>query len=286
MIYGMGFFINSYIFGSSPYIVDVYSPIGAWATSKISSTATNCLRVRRSSDNAEQDIGFVGNDLDTASLTAFVGANDGYVTKFYNQGTGGATYDVLQTTTGSQPRLVSGGVIDTDPNTGAIATYSTSGTKHFATSSTLSIDDCSMISVARPITTSTCATICAGEGATGKRRSLAQFTSGTLQMFASGYSANLSLGSVSATNTYLSHGTFDNVNNVIYGSLNGSTTSGSITLNTPVAKKITLLSTSEDGDASGEYFEGHFTMAMIWNTQNESNMANVVADINNLYSIY
>jgi hypothetical protein len=32
----------------------------------------NAIKVRRSSDNLEQDIGFVGNDLDTASLLTFV----------------------------------------------------------------------------------------------------------------------------------------------------------------------------------------------------------------------
>ena len=35
----------------------------------------NAIRVRRSSDNAEQDIAFVGNDLDTTSMLDFVGYN-------------------------------------------------------------------------------------------------------------------------------------------------------------------------------------------------------------------
>lgn len=45
-----------------------------------------CIRVRRSSDNAEQDIGFDGNELDTSSLLSFCGVNSGYVTTWYNQG--------------------------------------------------------------------------------------------------------------------------------------------------------------------------------------------------------
>ena len=44
-----------------------------------------CIRVRRSSDNAEQDIGFDGNELDTSSLLSFCGVNSGYVTTWYNQ---------------------------------------------------------------------------------------------------------------------------------------------------------------------------------------------------------
>ena len=44
------------------------------------------IRVRRSSDDAEQDIGFDANgDLDTASLLAFVGSGDGFVVTIYDQ---------------------------------------------------------------------------------------------------------------------------------------------------------------------------------------------------------
>ena len=41
--------------------------------------AGNAIRVRRSNDNTEQDIGFSGNELDTTSLKSFVGSNDGAV---------------------------------------------------------------------------------------------------------------------------------------------------------------------------------------------------------------
>jgi len=95
------------------YIVDVYSAPVAYDLKKISSTATNCLRVRRSSDNAEQDIGFLGDDIDTVSLLSFVGANDGFVVKWYNQGTDGSAYDASQTSAGSQPLIVSSGTIKT-----------------------------------------------------------------------------------------------------------------------------------------------------------------------------
>lgn len=280
------FVINPYIF-SIPYLVDTYSPIGAWSTSKLSSVATNCLRVRRDLDNAELDIPFNGNELDTTTLLSFVGGGDGFVVKWYNQGTGGATYDVIQSITNNQPYIVLSGAVNYDPNTGATSLFSNVGDQRdLATSGTILIDNCSMVSVHRPINGDIMGAICAGEAATGKRRSLVQFTVGTLQMFASGYNANLSLGSVSSLSTYLSHATFDNVNNVVYGSLNGVATSGSITLSTPAAKKITLMSTSQDGDANFEPVNGNFTMAMIWNTNNESNMANVVADINSYYSIY
>ena len=111
------FLVNPVTFPvSTSYLVDTYSPIIAFSVRKLSSTATNCLRVRRDSDNAEQDIGFSGNDLDTASLSTFVGANSGFVVKMYNQGTGGATYDATQSTAATQPRIVNAGTIETTTN--------------------------------------------------------------------------------------------------------------------------------------------------------------------------
>jgi len=46
----------------------------AYSLRKMTSKATNAIKVRRSSDNTELDIGFSGNDLDTTSLLSFVGS--------------------------------------------------------------------------------------------------------------------------------------------------------------------------------------------------------------------
>jgi hypothetical protein len=77
----------------------------------------SCLRVRRSSDNTEQDIGFVSDELDTASMKIFVGANSAYVTKWYNQASATSGSDAVQTTSGQQPRIMNSGVIDRVQNT-------------------------------------------------------------------------------------------------------------------------------------------------------------------------
>ena len=78
---------------------------------KVSNTYTGaCIRVRRSSDNAEQDIGFVGVDLDTAALLSFVGAGDGLVTTWYSQS---GFFNLTQTSSASQPAIVLGGTLQT-----------------------------------------------------------------------------------------------------------------------------------------------------------------------------
>jgi hypothetical protein len=75
-----------------------------------SAYAGKAVRVRRSSDNTELDIGFVSNDLDTAALLTFAGAGSAFVKTWYDQS--GNARDFTQATTTAQPRIVNAGVLD------------------------------------------------------------------------------------------------------------------------------------------------------------------------------
>ncbi len=96
---------------SCSYLLDSYSGASAaYSLRKLSSTYSGyAIKVRRSSDNTEQDIGFTNCDLDTASLKTFVGANDGYISKWYDQT--GNTRDATQSTGANQPSIVLSGVV-------------------------------------------------------------------------------------------------------------------------------------------------------------------------------
>lgn len=111
----MGFIINPYQFGVSfTGLLDTYSgaAVAYSAARRLSSTYTGSLiRVRRSSDNTEQDIGYDSNNvLDESALTTFVGANDGFVTTWYDQ-SGNAT-NATQTTAANQPKIVASGTVE------------------------------------------------------------------------------------------------------------------------------------------------------------------------------
>ena len=67
------------------------------------------VRVRRDSDNATADIGFVGDDLDTAALLAFVGSGTGYLVTWYGQSAG--AQHATQLNPALQPVIVSAGVL-------------------------------------------------------------------------------------------------------------------------------------------------------------------------------
>lgn len=89
-------------------------PTGLWAALSyrklIDNYAGSCIRIRRSSDNTEQDIGFVGRLIDSAAITSFVGAGDGFVRTVYDQSGNGNHF--IQTTSANQPRVALAGVLD------------------------------------------------------------------------------------------------------------------------------------------------------------------------------
>lgn len=97
--------------GAPSLILDSLSAGAAYSTRKLRTAyAGAAIRVRRSSDNVEADIGFSGNALDTAALTAHVGANSGFVVTWYDQS--GNARHVTQATAARQPRIVNAGTID------------------------------------------------------------------------------------------------------------------------------------------------------------------------------
>jgi|GEM_PF-7101210 len=104
------------------YLLDAYpGAYAAYSLRRLSSTYSGpAIRVRRSSDNAEQEFGFGADDyLDTAGVVAFVGSGNGYVTTWYDQ-TGGEAMtnaDVLR-----QPYIVKDGIIEST-GTGLPAVY-------------------------------------------------------------------------------------------------------------------------------------------------------------------
>ena len=77
-----------------------------FSTAKLSSDDTISIRVRRSSDNAEKDIGFIGNNLDVQTLLDFVGSGNGYVSATYAQGQTSS----FQNNLSEQPLIVENGV--------------------------------------------------------------------------------------------------------------------------------------------------------------------------------
>jgi hypothetical protein len=92
-------------------LLDTYSgAAAAYSLRQLRAAYTgDAIRVRRASDNTEQDIGFVNNQLDTSALTTFCSGTNGFVKTWYDQSGNG--YDATQTTAVNQPQIVSSGSV-------------------------------------------------------------------------------------------------------------------------------------------------------------------------------
>jgi hypothetical protein len=103
------------------FLLDIQSAFVAYSTSrKLSSTYTgSAFRAKRNSDAAEQNIGFVDNLVDTASLATFLGASDGGITTWYDQSGNGVD---LGGTGGNFPQVKSGGTLITQAGYQAVTT--------------------------------------------------------------------------------------------------------------------------------------------------------------------
>ena len=100
---------------SFDYFLDSYpSASTAFSIRKLRSTYSgDCLVVKRSNDNATQSIGFVDNMIDTGSILSFVGSNNGYVTKWFDQSGNNRTLET-NNISGNETWIVNSGSIITE----------------------------------------------------------------------------------------------------------------------------------------------------------------------------
>lgn len=106
--------VRSFVAGGTSYvgILDTYTNAAAAYSVRLlrSAYTGSAIRVRRSSDNTEQDIGFTSlGNLDESALTTFVGAGNGFVTTWYDQS--GNAANATQSTAINQPQIVGSGTV-------------------------------------------------------------------------------------------------------------------------------------------------------------------------------
>jgi len=107
-------------------LADYPGASAAYSLRNLIDTTTNVVRVRRSSDNTEQD--FTSAEITDGTLTTFTGANDGFVTTWYDQS--GNVNNASQATASNQPKLVSNGVVILD-NGKPCLDYDSAGSDNF-----------------------------------------------------------------------------------------------------------------------------------------------------------
>lgn len=95
---------------AAPLLDDFPNAWAAYSLRKLrTGYAGSAVRIRRSSDNAEADIGFdINGDLDTAAAATHIGGGSGFIVAWYDQS--GNAFNITQAVAGSQPLYVASGI--------------------------------------------------------------------------------------------------------------------------------------------------------------------------------
>jgi len=107
---GIGVYWATNLAGGSGFtgLLDTYSgAAAAYSLRQLSSTYSGSAIQVTTNGTDSADIGFVNNELDTASLEAFAGSGDAFIKTWYDQSGNGN--DATQVVQGSRPKIVSVG---------------------------------------------------------------------------------------------------------------------------------------------------------------------------------
>ena len=231
----------------------------------------NAIRVRRSSDNAEQDFGFVSNDLDTASLLTFCGVGNGFVTTWYDQS--GNANDAAQTTATSQPQIVSSGSVILENGNASVKFDGANDFLDISTAITTSIY--SNFSVLKKQSTATI-------------------------VIPIGLNSGQSIGAWSDANLYENNGSSyvsvpftNNTNQNLFSVLkignnlaDFSAKQNGITLGSYTNTAFGSISLSVLGARTGTYSDGNLQEIIVYASDQSSNRTGIETNINTFYTIY
>lgn len=256
--------------GGCSMLLDTYTgSTAAFSMDKIRTAyAGSCIRVRESGGNTESDIGFVGTcgKLDSASLLSFVGANDGFIVKWYDQS--GNSNDAVQATAANQPRIVLSGTIDRN-STGKMSVYFT-GAHLF-----LTIPNIEGAAIMDAYTVQDYSDVqwlqFEGAGAGGNYSYVAVSGSGTTTLY-----SNFGTPSLYANGSLITPATWGDV----YTALNGYKISVYQAADVSSWTRFTI------GNYTSWELTGYVGELVIWTTNQSSNRAGILSNQNSRWVVY
>jgi hypothetical protein len=256
-------------------LLDAYSGAAiAYSLRKLRSAYSgSAIRVRRSSDNAEQDFGFVSDVLDTASLITFCGAGNGFVTTWYDQSTN--ANNATQATAANQAQIVSSGAIITDPITGKI-------------SATWTADNYTISNVA--VTQNMLMSAVVNRTATNNNLFIFGSTSSTPSLYAWGNTGNATTRISGETVTHESGNTTTGA--YIMSALRDSSNIAKAWRNTTALATglasggIGIVNFTRFGTTSATPMTARCVEAIFWNNDKESSRADIVTNQNDYWEVY
>lgn len=273
-------------FLSNAFLLDAYpNASAAYSVRKLRDAYSgSCLRVRRASDNTEQDIGFSGNDINESSLTSFCTGTNCFVRTWYDQSGGGV--NAVQTTTTRQPKIY-------DSVTGVLkqngkVRVDFDGTNDGMTFTSVNMDGDSFFSVFTTNDNGVNMILATNDGLTYDqiRTSSNSYEYARIDNPYFGPSpagAAVTVSTSVSTSQHLFYMDFGSSN--LTGAVDGvNGTSHSKQNSNPVA--FSVLGALRIGLGGQDYFNGRVQEVILYNGSKSSDQSGVESNINSYYSIY
>lgn len=269
-------------FASVVYFTDLFGvPAAAYSLRKLSPDSVYsgaAIRVRRSSDNTEQDIPFVSSAvnavLDTTALLAFVGSGNGFVTVWYNQD--GSGNDVTQTTAANQPEIVNAGSLLSINSLPSIKFDGSNDSLNATSLNVANIAQTTAESVFKLNSTANSIALTISEIASGQI--YLQWTNAGLFR---NYYRNMTIGTTPTTNQALMSFYSDSVNAIFYQDSN------QIASYAAGGSRIGVNGISIGRWSNGGLFSNvNYQEVIIWNGNKQSDRAAIQTNINDYYNVF
>jgi len=267
---------TSQVAAAYDYLLDDYSGASAAYSLRLldSTYSGNAIKVRRASDNTEQDIGFVDNELDTSSLETFCSGTAGYVTTWYDQSGNGN--DVTQSTAAQQPQIVVGGSTIVEGTKPAFD-FLTGG--NFIGATGYSFTDFAAFTVMHSDTNSSYPISCQSSNNTGWRQHIVNATTFRSRMFGVNIDASVT---TSEDYTLLSTLSYGNNGYTFVDGVQEATASVTPTADTSANLEVG----SSTSVSSTTFYNGRMQEVVVYDSDQSTNRSGIETNINDFYSIY
>ena len=263
---------------STALLLDTYTGASvAYSLRKLRTAyAGSAIRVRRT-DLAEQDIGFVSNQLDTASLLTFCGVGDGFVTTWYDQS--GNARNATNATALNQPKIVNAGAL-IEQNSKPSILFDGS-TNRLGTAYTLTYPF-SMFVTAKRLSTG-------AQGLVATQR-VGSITAGNFVFFTESSFLKLRhpvvIDATIADTANLFLGYSGRVGNIGYVGINNSALNNSATLTVTQYSQNISIGGAFTTISPFRLWNGYISESVIYASDNSSNRTPIETEINSFYTIY
>lgn len=282
---------SAFFNAGEPLLLDVVpGATAAYSIRKLSSTYTgSAVEVRRASDNATQQIGFYGGEIDLGVLTSFCNGTDCFVRTWYDQSGNGN--HAIQTTAANQPKIW-------DSSTGVVLENGKPGIRFDGTDDYLidyftSANFYSIFSVSKHDTTATEKQLYLIRGSVSTKGtgvtinafgnngtisgSISDATNTRVANVSGNYTQNFNLTSIFANYTA----------NTLTGYLNSTTLGGTDIARIASNSPLYGLSIGANGnDFVGQPIDGIFYELIMYDSDKTANRVAIETNVNNFFSIY